>query len=229
MKSDAAVVDRRRLIRDQLIERAATLFAERGFSRTSLQDVADAMGLSRPAVYHYVASKEAILEALVTEASVSNAESLLALREQVGLSSEERLREAIRGMALRSAHRPIQFRLLITSVAYLPPDVAATHERAKREVLDHLTAIVADAVRSGTFRQMDERLVAFGLIGMVLWIPLWYQPGGRSSPEQVAEEFVRLALDGLKRPDSRHAEPGLSGALNLLREDLGYLERLIDG
>jgi AcrR family transcriptional regulator len=213
----------------QLLEKAAELFAERGFSGTSLQDVADAMDLSRPALYHYVNSKEAILEALVSEASVSNAAFLSELRLRSDLTPTACIEEAVRGMALRSARSPLQFRVLITSEAHLPADLAEVHERAKREVLEHLTAILAGAVEAGTIRPVDERLTAFAILGTVLWIPFWFKPEGRASAETVAEEFVRFVLDGLVRPDGRPVQPGLKGALELLREDMGYLERLVGG
>jgi AcrR family transcriptional regulator len=212
---------------NQLLEQAAELFAERGFTGTSLQDVAEAMGLSRPALYHYVRSKEALLEALVSEASVSNANFLSELRERRDLDPLDRIGEAVRGMALRSARSPLQMRVLISSEAHLPAELAAVHHRAKRQVLDHLTAIVSDAVQAGALRPVDEKLAAFGILGMVLWIPFWFQPGGRSTPDTVAEELVHLALDGLRRADGRQTEPGLSGALQLLREDVRYLERLV--
>ena len=56
---------RRELVENEMYEHAARLFAERGFAGTSLQDVADAMGVTRPALYYYVKSKDELLSKLV--------------------------------------------------------------------------------------------------------------------------------------------------------------------
>src|SRR5206468_2845368 len=58
---------RRELVENELYEHATRLFAERGFAGTSLQDIADALGITRPALYYYVKSKDELLAKLVTE------------------------------------------------------------------------------------------------------------------------------------------------------------------
>ena len=58
---------RRELVENEIYEHATRLFAERGFAGTSLQDIADAMGMTRPALYYYVKSKDELLAKLVTE------------------------------------------------------------------------------------------------------------------------------------------------------------------
>ena len=58
---------RRELVEAQIYEQATRLFAERGFAGTSLQDIADAMGMTRPALYYYVKNKDQLLARLVTE------------------------------------------------------------------------------------------------------------------------------------------------------------------
>lgn len=63
--SDRSV--RRDLVENEIYDHAARLFAERGFAGTSLQDVADAMGLTRSALYYYVKNKDELLARLVSE------------------------------------------------------------------------------------------------------------------------------------------------------------------
>ena len=58
---------RRELVEAQIYEQATRLFAERGFAGTSLQDIADAMGMTRPSLYYYVKNKDQLLARLVTE------------------------------------------------------------------------------------------------------------------------------------------------------------------
>src|SRR3712207_6745906 len=80
------------LMEQRLYEEAARLFTERGFSGTSLQDIADAMGISRPALYYYVDSKEALLDRLAEEIPLRDAARLRAIRTRSDVDAREKLR-----------------------------------------------------------------------------------------------------------------------------------------
>ena len=67
---------RKDVLSSEVLDRAVGLFAERGFAGTSLKDVADAVGLSRPAIYYYFPSKDALLEELLAGVTVSAARIL---------------------------------------------------------------------------------------------------------------------------------------------------------
>lgn len=217
---------RRELMATELLDQAAALFAERGFSGTTLQDIADAMGLSRPALYRYVSSKEEILAELVAGVSKETARALAAIRKRDDLDAIGRLEAAVRDMALRTATNPLRFRVLVLSEADLPAAVAPAHHRAKRNVLDHLVAMVDDAVRAGALRAVDEHVAVFFLLGAVNWVAWWYEPGGRLSPEQLADAMVDVVLDGLRRP-VRNGKAGVDRVLADLRGDVALLGRLL--
>src|SRR5213079_854717 len=63
-KPPGATTARRELVENEIYEIAIRLFAERGFAGTSLQDIADALGITRPALYYYVKSKDELLAKL---------------------------------------------------------------------------------------------------------------------------------------------------------------------
>src|SRR5918994_4994572 len=100
---------RRDLVESQIIAEATRLFAERGFSGTNLKDIADATGLTRPALYHYVKSKDEILARLVTELAEMPARALQAVHAEQGLSTSERLRKMAHAVALQQATDPSRF------------------------------------------------------------------------------------------------------------------------
>src|ERR1700751_1024305 len=73
---------RRRLVEQEILERAAELFAERGFSGATVQDLADALGVSRPALYYYAKSKDVLLEQLVETPPIDDAKVLEGIRRR---------------------------------------------------------------------------------------------------------------------------------------------------
>ena len=81
----------RTLVQEELLDKATAVFAEKGYEATSLQDIADVVGISRSALYHYVSSKEALLQMLVEQVSGSLAEVLDQLSAREDMSARDKL------------------------------------------------------------------------------------------------------------------------------------------
>lgn len=231
---------RNNLIANDILERAATLFAERGFHGTSLQEVADATGISRPALYYYVSNKEDLFAQLVSGIGRERADDVARLRWDESLSPLDKVDGAIKVMATRIAKNPARFRLLIISEADLPEWVHREHKAAKHELLDHLSAIIAEGIEAGVLKtaMVDERILAYTVLGMCNWVAWWYHPdhesflGGEAlSPDEVADYISATALGGLKSDGERSPQEGegdsVDRALSFVRQDLDHLERLL--
>lgn len=215
-------------VRATILEQAARLFTDKGFEGTSLMDIAQATELTRPALYHYFKSKDEILVTLVEQASRGAAEKLERIASGQ-LPPTDKLRAATRELVLDRASAPQQFRMLDRSEAALPKQIADRHIRAKRAALTGMTTIIAEGMTSAAFRQTDERLAALSVIGMCNWVAWWYRPGRDAEPEVVAEMIAESAVVMLVRPIHRlPSAPGVTGAIDQLREDLDYLSRLVE-
>ncbi|MCO4251240.1 TetR/AcrR family transcriptional regulator [Pseudarthrobacter raffinosi] len=217
--------------RTSILENAAKLFAEKGFAGTALQDIADAMDLTRPALYHYFSSKEEVLATLVAETSLSTAERIERVRLRADISPSEKLRLVTSQLVRERTSAPERFRMLDRTESALPPDIGKKHRAARRAVLTELTAIIVEGVTAGEFRQTDERLAALSVLGMSNWVAWWYSPSHDEHAEP-AEHIVTTLSDTavamLARPDHRLPKaPGRRAALAQLREDLDYLDRLL--
>lgn len=219
---------RRELVENDMYEQAARLFAERGYAGTSLQDIAEAMGMTRPALYHYVRSKDELLARLVTEITEGSAAEISAVAGQTGLGPAAQVHEIARLMALGRATQPARFLLLERSEHELPPDLAEVHQAAKRALLRSLAQVIEDGVSAGQFRPVDPRLAALAVIGMCNWVAWWHHPGSGRSPADLAGQLADLAVAMVAQEAGRTGALGSpQGALALLREDVQYLERVL--
>lgn len=218
---------RKDLIANQIIEKAAEFFADRGFQGTGIRDIAEAMNMSRPAVYHYFDSKEKLLEEVVGGLTTEVVGFLETVRTDTSLGSAEKLERAIVGLVRRIAAKPAHMRLLAANERGLPVEIAAVHRDARHRALENVSGIIAEGVAAGELRPVDEHLAALALFGMCNWIAWWFHPDSGRTEDEIATEMSRLVLDGLLRPDSRRGADGVGHAIGLLREDLGYLERLL--
>lgn len=220
---------RKNLVAKEILENAAELFAERGFAATSLQEVADALGLSRTALYHYVRSKDDLLDQLVREMPSQTADALGVIRARQDVTPLERLTEAIQDMTRRTMTNPALFRLLLMSSTHLSPELRSRFRAARVAVLEHLSSMVKEAVSAGQIRPIDPDLAAFAILGMCNWSAWWYR-GEQSkshSIDEVVDVFCEIAVNGLRSASQteRTGEYGVDHALALLQADLDYLQR----
>jgi AcrR family transcriptional regulator len=220
---------RRELVEKQILEQATRLFAERGFASTTLQDIADATGLTRPALYHYVANKDELLSRLVSESTEVPAALLHDINERTELGPTEKLREMAVAIAMLQAQSTDRFRLIIRSEAELPEDIARTYQESRRHVLKEFVDVIEAGIRAGEMRPVDPRTAALGIIGMLNWIAWWHQPGKQDTDHAVATQLAEMALRAVAHEESAPTTlEGPARAIALLRQDLTYLERLLD-
>ena len=219
---------RKDLMQSQIMEEATRLFADRGFAGTSLQDIADAAGLTRPALYHYFASKEELLSRLVSELTVGPADQLGEIRRRPGETATGRLRAMAFAVALRQASQPARFRVLVRSEAELPGALAKIYDQGRRRVLREFSLVIGEGVRQGEFRPVDPRTAALGVIGLCNWVAWWHRPGQPRADQDVAGALADMAVASVLQHDKRaDGATGTARALAPLKEDVTLLEHLL--
>jgi AcrR family transcriptional regulator len=217
---------RRNLVEREILERAAELFADRGFAGTTVQDIADALGMSRPALYYYVKSKDVLLERLVENLSINDAEALEAIRRARSGDPVEKLRAMARQLATNAGSNPHQTQILAQSKHHLPGGIAQRNLEAERSILQSLIWVLDQGMRRGHFRQIEPRTAALAIVGMCLWTAWWVEDSAvEQLTAQVADQAVNgvLALDGDRELD----EP--AALLRAARANLDRLQATLDG
>lgn len=220
---------RRGLVENELLERAATLFADRGFNGTTLQDVADTVGLTRAALYHYFDSKEAMLAALVEGITAARVAELKKVRADGTLSANGKLVAVTRMMVINVVTQAARFRLLLQSEKELPAALAAKHAKARRETLKEVVELFKEGIASGDYKAVEPHVAAFSLLGMCNWPAWWYKPEQNGSPESIADQVADIALAAFARAgDATSLQVGdARAALSRIRDELATVERAI--
>lgn len=212
------------------MEAAEQLFARQGVAGTSLQELAEAIGLTRTGIYHYIRGKEELLEILVRGFTLHTAQDMQRLAKPDSRPAIDRLREGVTDMALTVARNPQRFRLLLTSEGALPEPLAEQHLQARRQTLLSLTDLVSQAVKEGSCRPVDAELAAFSLLGVANWIAFWYprhSGAGSATPELLVTGMVDIALGGLVAKRAPSGSDSVPYVVGLLREDLDRLESML--
>ncbi|MBN9225599.1 MAG: TetR family transcriptional regulator [Microbacterium sp. SCN 70-27] len=183
--------------RDQVLTVAVQLFNDQGYDATSVADLAAKLGVTKSALYHHVDSKESILQTALDDA-LSSLEGALDDAVHEHDDAIGRLRQVVRGAVGVLAQKLPQVTLLLRVRGNSEIERAALE---RRRAFDHrVTAIVRDAQSEGALADDIDAAVATRLIfGMVNSLTEWYRPGGPVTPDRLADDVLRIALDGLDR------------------------------
>jgi AcrR family transcriptional regulator len=170
----------------EITDAAAAVFAARGYDATSTQAIADVLGIRQASLYYYFPSKEAALEQVClrgVEGFVEQAAATAALDEP----APEKVRLLILGhlSPMRDRQR-------------LPDESRRRVGRVSRRYERLIQGVLETGVRAGELRaDLDCRLASLALLGMCNAAVNWYGREPGATIERIADEFVRLILDGL--------------------------------
>lgn len=228
-KKSELTTPRRELIRQEFLTKAAEVFEKKGFSQTRIHDVAQALELSRSALYHYFKSKDEILEALVEEHTEQAAERMEEFVATQPGSPVEKLRALLSRSILDRMSGGARLRVLEQLAADMPPKIKQHFERARRRILDLHAKLIEEGIATAELRAVDPRTAALAILGIAGWTSWWYSPTGRKSPQELADLLVDIAINGLAQSSVDQAKGGSSKQIiKSIRRDLAELERLAD-
>ncbi|MTD52641.1 TetR family transcriptional regulator [Amycolatopsis sp. RM579] len=213
---------------NEVLEHATRLFAERGFNGTSLQDIAEAMGLKRPALYYYFKSKDELLDRLIVEATSGPAHDLNKIAALSDMDVAARLHAMARHIVIWVTSNRDRFLLLVKSESDLSPASAKKFNEGRRAALDAVRSIIEEGIEAGQFRPVDAKIAAFGVWGICNWAAWWYHPKGETPLDTVADQLAEMAVAGLQRADRR--ESAVVSPRNLvaaLRDQLDQLDKAL--
>jgi TetR/AcrR family transcriptional regulator len=181
--------------RDQLLAAAARLFANQGYTATTMQQVAEAAGLGKATLYHYVRDKPALLAA-IAGGHVARLEALVGEVAAEALPPEPHLARLIERFLRAYAHAQHEHRVLTEDVKFLPaPEREALLEGQRRVVQAFADAVAA--LRPELAAARLAKPVAMLLFGMINWTFTWLRADGALTHEAMAPLVTRLFVGGL--------------------------------
>jgi len=186
--------------RAQILRAAAALFARRGYTAATLNEVASASGVSKATLYHYFSDKHALLEDIV-RSHVARLEHIaselppIQHADQPQGAAEARLRSLIRRFMQAYADAQSEHRVLTEDVKFLD-------ERAREAVLNGQRQVVAAFAQGIAACRPDlsadlHKPMAMLLFGMINWTFTWLRPDGALSYAALGEMVADLFFGGL--------------------------------
>ena len=191
--------------REAVLRTAVQLFLEQGYHRVTLNDVADRLNITKPALYNYFRGKDEILfecwalgqervDEFIAEINRGGGTALAKLRKLVHAYAEVMTTDY--GASL---------------VRFDPRDLTEENRKtvraAKKRIDRTFRKYLADGVADGSIGPCDPKLAAFAIAGSLNWIGHWYQRDGAWSADAVASQFTAQLTEGLAKAPARKRSP----------------------
>ncbi|MDR2839488.1 MAG: TetR/AcrR family transcriptional regulator [Azonexus sp.] len=184
----------------EIIACCATLFDKVGYHGMSMQMLADEVGLGKPTLYHYFASKADILFEMHQLHLGAVNDSMDA--ESAKASDPGELLIKACAIALREiSQHPGYVRAFMEHYGDLEPEHREQIKKRREEYLARITSIITKGMESGQFRKFDPKITTLSFLGMCNWAYKWYpRLAEQTPPEQMAAQLCEVFLEGLKLP-----------------------------
>jgi AcrR family transcriptional regulator len=184
-------------VKERLLHVATRLFARHGFEGTSVQDIVDAAGVTKGAMYHYYGSKDDLLYEVYHQLLSMQLAHLDETAAGPG-TAEQRLRAAAADVIRTTLDNLDDGIVFFRSLHMLPDDKQAQVRAERRCYHDKFKALVEEGVAAGTFRaDISADIVVHYFLSVVNQLGSWYRPDGPLSADQVGELFTELLIGGL--------------------------------
>lgn len=178
--------------RQRIIEAAAEVFYDHGFVSGTTKEVAGRIGLSQPAIYHYVGSKETLLHEIAMQVDREMLEAL-----QRGLDSGDEPVMQLRGIIREFTRAVIDnrkpFAVYYKELHSLEAQTREQITRHERDFVAGVAGVVAKLQRDGNLPEdRPTTVLTEGIVGMISWVHRWYRPEGPLDADAIAETLMGL-------------------------------------
>jgi AcrR family transcriptional regulator len=187
---------RTRRRKEDIAAKAAEIFARDGYANVGMRDIADAVGIKGASLYHHFPSKEDILFAVCLTVTQVPVEETLPLLDAPGTPTE-RMSSLVRAHLVHLNSRRVEYIVGLHELASLTTEHRAIVEDYRRQYQRRVRDVVAAGMRTGEFTVPDARLASFALTDMLNGISNWFHDDGELSIEDVADNYVELAVHRL--------------------------------
>lgn len=179
-----------------VLREAAIAFAENGISKTSIDDIAERLGVTKPTIYHYARSKDKMIRECLrvsSEQTTKYVEELSAKAKNGRQKLEGFLRAYVHSVA-------DDFGRLFVNInpQVLSEEGQVEYREARRKAIKLVDSFIEEGVRDGSLKVKDQRMATFALLGAFNFVGQWYHSGGDHTADEVFEGMMGVFLGGIQ-------------------------------
>lgn len=180
----------------EIVTAAIQLFQQKGYHATSMQDIADAVGLQKGSLYHYITSKDDLLVDIIHDA-IAQYNARLAEVRSMDLPVRRKLELAVRYHLQGIAEKLGMLTIFLRESYALEPEKAKVLDEESARYNRMFEELFQEGIDSGEVRGLDPKLATRTVLGACNWFYRWYRPDGARSIDELADFFVDVLFNGI--------------------------------
>lgn len=182
-----------------ILDTAAEVFAEQGMEKASMAQVAARAQISKPLLYHYYPSKDALIFAIITTHLEELDTAIEAADDDLDLAPDQRLRRLVGAVLESYRGADNEHKVQLNATAALSDEQKTQITALERRIVRRFAAILEQINPDLNSRERPLLMpVTMSLFGMMNWVYMWFKDGGRISREDYADVATTLILEGIK-------------------------------
>jgi AcrR family transcriptional regulator len=192
------LVERSKTVKNRIVELSIQLFESKGFSETSIQDVVDALGVTKGTFYYYFDSKEQLLMDIHSK----YIDELLLKQQKLFADPDKTYTDKLFG-TIELLVKEIKLnghmaRVFFREMRNLNQENITVIKKKREEFRLNLQKIIELGIENGEFRQdLRADMITFGILGMCNWSYNWFNPDGPVSEQELIKTFMEMVLHGI--------------------------------
>ena len=186
---------------DHIYRVAADIMCRKGYEATSMNDIADAVGLTKAGIYHYIRGKEDLLFEIMSYGMDMVDQDVIGPAQEIA-DAGQRLRTIVERHTRRILEVGGAVTILLEEMSALTPAHRRVIRSRKRAYFELIRQTLAQLSAEGKLRDVNLTVATFSLLGMINWISRWYRNDGKLMPEEIVKDFLNVAVNGLLKTDS---------------------------
>jgi AcrR family transcriptional regulator len=191
----------------EIIDAAAEIFYKKGYSETSVQDVADAVGILKGSLYYYIDSKEDLLYQALLEVH-EDAKAVVTETAALDLPPLDRLRIYIQRHVEYNASNLAKIAVYYHDFGLLTPDREKAIVGQRKFYESFVQSLIKEAQERGEVEpSVDPLLISYAIFGVVNWLYTWYAPTGSATPEYLGRLYAEIIVSGITAPNMPEPSP----------------------
>ncbi|MDP4264812.1 MAG: TetR/AcrR family transcriptional regulator [Bacteroidota bacterium] len=183
--------------KDLIVQKAASMFREKGFPATSMRDLAESVGIEAASLYNHIQSKSEILQQIIFRIS-DDCNKHLAELDNAGISSLEKIESIIRFHIQMMLHRFEDYHVMINEWIHLEAQPLADFISQRRFYVQKLESIIKEGIAAKKIKPILPYVAVLTILSAVRGLEFWHRSQKSYSPEELEENMVTYLISGLK-------------------------------
>lgn len=183
--------------KELIVQKAASMFREKGFPATSMRDLAESVGIEAASLYNHIQSKSEILQQIISRISEDCNKHLDEL-DDAGLSSLQKIESVIRFHIKMMLDRFEDYHVMINEWIHLEEQFLTGFITQRRNYVQRLESIISKGITAKEIKPILPYVAVLTILSAVRGLEFWHRSQKNYSPEELEESMVFYLIGGLK-------------------------------